>query len=190
MEEPAPRPIYRQGLWIWWLRSVVVFVATLTLFTLALTALIWREALRDPTTVNLMLMLLTVLMSATLLLVAFLTAQRGRERVSWIALLPGDVLRVRTLNGTLLSLPAAAVGKRQYQKSGLDPLTGFSWEETRLILPISGGGSLHVDLVDGQILDEESFARLFHWNRDRPPVGGGRHARRHKKRRATAAARR
>ena len=183
-ESVAPRPLYSHGLWIWWHRVVACFVAAFTLLTLAVTALVWQFSLAEPTRPNLKTMVLTVLMSATLLIVSFLTLLRGRERVSWMHLLVGDTLQVRMLNGTLRTLPAAAVGKREYQRRGLDSHTGFSSDETRLILPIQGGGVLYLDLVDGQILDEPNFQRLFRWSRERPPVGGGKRPKRHKKDRA------
>jgi hypothetical protein len=185
-ESNLPRRIYQLGLWIWWHRLVACFVGIFMSFTLVLTVLIWQLALGDPSGAHLMLMLMTVLMSATLILVAVMTLQRGRERVSWIVLEPGDRLLVRTLNGTLRRIPASDVGKRQFrQASSADEHTGFTFDDPRLVLPVRGGPSLHIDLMDGQILDESSFARLFHWSRERPTVGGGRRpGSRHKKKRA------
>ena len=183
-ESVEPRLLYRQGPWIWWHRAVACFVAAFTVVSLGVTKLVWELSLAEPTRPNLKSMLLTVLMSATLILVSFLVLLRGRERVSWMMLLPGDVLKVRTLNGTLKTLPASEVGKRKFEKAGVDPHTGFSSDETRLLLPIQSGGVLYLDLVDGQILDEENFQRLFRWSRERPPVGGGKRPNRHKKDRA------
>jgi hypothetical protein len=181
-----PRKIYRQGLWIWWHRLVAVFVGIFTSFTLALTALIWHQTLADPDASHLMVMLVTVLMSAILLLVSAVMTLRGRERVSWIELESDDTLRVRMLNGTLRRLPAAAVGKRLFRRETTEEHTGFTYDDPRLILPVEGGPALFIDLMDGEILDEVNFNRLFRWSRERPPVGGGRRpgSRRKKKRAA------
>ena len=178
------RPLYSHGPWIWWHRAVACFVAAFTIFSLAVTALVWELSLAEPTRPNLKSMVLTVLMSATLLLLSFLTLLRGRERVSWMRLLPGDVLKVRTLNGTVRTLFASEVGKRKFERAGIDSHTGFSSDETRLLLPVQSGGALYLDLVDGEILDEENFQRLFRWSRERPPVGGGKRPGRRKKNRA------
>ena len=178
------RPLYSHGPWIWWHRAVACFVAAFAIFSLAVTTLAWELSLAEPTRPNLKSMVLTVLMSATLLLLSFLTLLRGRERVSWMMLLPEDVLEVRTLNGTRKTLPASQVGKRKFERAGVDPHTGFSSDETRLLLPLQTGGVLYLDLVDGEILDEENFQRLFRWSRERPPVGGGKRPKRHKKDRA------
>jgi hypothetical protein len=185
-ESNLPRRIYQLGLWIWWHRLVACFVGIFTAFTLALTVQIWQLTLSDPSAAHLMLMLTTVLMSATLILVAAMTLQRGRERVSWISLEPGDRLLIRTLNGTLRRIPASDVGKRQFRHaSTADEHTGFTFDDPRLVLPVQGGVSLYIDLMDGQILDEPSFSRLFRWSRERPTVGGGRRpGSRHKKKRA------
>jgi hypothetical protein len=183
-ESVEPRPLYSHGPWIWWHRAVACFVAAFTVFSLGVTSLVWELSLAEPTRPNIKSMVLAVLMSATLLLLSFLTLLRGRERVSWMTLLPGDALRVRTLNGTLKTLPASQVGKRKFEKAGVDSHTGFSSDETRLLLPIQSGGVLYLDLVDGLILDEANFQRLFRWSRERPPVGGGKRPNRHKKNRA------
>ncbi len=185
-ESNLPRRIYQLGLWIWWHRLVACFVGIFTAFTVALTALIWQQALDDPSGGHLMLMLITVLMSAILILVAAMTLQRGRERVSWIVLEPGDWLLIRTLNGTRRRILASDVGKRQFRHaSTADEHTGFTFDDPRLVLPVRGGVSLYIDLMDGQILDEPHFVRLFRWSRERPAVGGGRRpGSRHKKKRA------
>jgi hypothetical protein len=185
-ELTAPRRIYQLGLWIWWHRLVACFVGIFTAFTLALTALIWQQTLEEPSAAHMMLMLTTVLMSAILILVAAMTLQRGRERVSWIVLEPGERLLIRTLNGTLRRIPASDVGKRQFRHaSTADEHTGFTFDDPRLVLPVRGGASLYIDLMDGHILDAPHFSRLFQWNRERPTVGGGRRpGSRHKKKRA------
>jgi hypothetical protein len=180
----VPRKIYHLGLWIWWHRLVACFVGIFTVFTLILTGLIWRQTLAAPSVSHLMLMLTTVLMSAVLILVAVMTFQRGRERVSWIVLEPEDVLLIRTLNGTLRRLAAQDIGKRQFRRAQADEHTGFTFDDPRLILPVTGGVALHIDLMDGYILDEESFMRVFRWSRERPPVGGGKRPNRHRKKRA------
>ncbi|MGC4043882.1 MAG: hypothetical protein QM758_08740 [Armatimonas sp.] len=186
-EAAAPLKIYHLGLWIWWHRLVACFVGIFTLFTLIMTGLIWQQALISPTVPQLMLVLTTVLMSAVLILVAVSTLLRGRERASWIVLEPGDTLLVRTLNGNLRRVPLSAVGKRQYRREQADEHTGFTYDDPRLVLPITDGPSLYIDLMDGYILEEEEFQRVFRWSRERPPVGGGKRPNRHKKEKDRAA---
>ncbi len=182
MEEVAgPQKIYHLGLWIWWHRLVACFVGIFTVFTLIMTGLIWQQAIADPTVPQLMLVLTTVLMSAVLILVAVLTVLRGRERVSWIVLEPEDTLLVRTLNGTLRRLPLDSIGKRQFRREQADEHTGFTFDDPRLILPVSNGPSLYIDLMDGYIIDEEAFSKVFRWSKERPPVGGGKRPNRHRK---------
>ena len=164
--DPSARVLYVWGRWVWYYRiiALVVYVTGLLLPGLYSPA---RDLLLDPSIGNIVLFAILALMVGAWVVVIWITWRDGQSRVNRIILLPERAaLVVQTLNFGSRQIPLSALEESWLADVKPDRL---EYQVPTLTVDVRGGMPLRIDL-GGQILDEETFKKLFRYSPTMQPA--------------------